>query len=186
MRGKINKSVGPFTVISSRVIYKSQWLQLREDHVVRPGGAVGAFGVITMREGASILPVDADGHVYLVKEFKYGIGRYSLEVISGGLDGRETPIEAAKRELAEEAQLVADEWTHLGCVHPFTTVVESPNHIFLARGLRYGDGQPDDGEQLSLVHLPFKKALDMVMDGEIIHAASCVVILKAARLLEIM
>lgn len=178
-----NKEVGPYRLQSTREIYRSPWLQLREDRVLRPDGAPGVFGIITMREGSSILPLDKNDQVYLVREFKYGIGEYSLEVISGGFDKGETPLAAAQRELAEETGLAATDWLNLGCVHPFTTVVYSPNHIFLARGLQQGWDRPDAGEQLSVEKLPFSQALDLVMTGKIIHAASCVVILKAARVL---
>ena len=180
---KLSKAIGPFTLQSTKEVYRSPWLQLREDKVLRPDGAPGVFGVITMREGSSVLPLDDKGQVYLVREFKYGIGEYSLEVISGGFNKDETPLAAAQRELAEETGLSATDWIDLGCVHPFTTVVYSPNHVFLARGLQRGQDRPDPGEQLSVEKLPFSQALDLVMAGKIIHAASCVVILKAARVL---
>ena len=179
----MERRVGPYIVRASRPVYKNPWIDVREDQVVRPDGTPGSFGVITMREGSSVLPIDAEGFVYLVTEFKYGIESDSTEVVSGGLDAGESPLEAAKRELAEELGLFADEWISLKCVHPFTTVVQSPNHIFLAKGLRKGKAQPDGGELLTVMRIDLKEAVDMVMRGEIIHSASCVAILKAARLL---
>jgi 8-oxo-dGTP pyrophosphatase MutT (NUDIX family) len=169
----------PFKLVSSKSVYKNRWISVREDSVIRPGGQNGLFGVIEMVAGSSVLPIDVDDNVLLVKEFKYAVGRESIEVISGGIDKGETPLDAAKRELREEVGVDAAQWTELGSVDPFTTIVSSPNHIFLAQGLSHFDAKPDEGEILERIAMPYQQALDMVMGGEITHAASCVLILKA-------
>lgn len=172
----------PFTLIDSKAIYKNPWIQVREDKVIRPGGKEGIFGVVTMVAGSTVLPLTSDGYVYLTKEYKYAIGSESTELISGAIDGDETPLEAAQRELQEETGLIAEKWTDLAVVDPFTTVVLSPNHMFLAENLTTDETNLDEGEVINLEKVTFKEALRMVMDGEITHGATCVVILKTALL----
>lgn len=174
---------GPYKLLSSEPRYRNRWIAVREDRVIRPGGSEGLFGVVEMVAGSSVLAIDGENNSYLVREYKYALGRESLEVISGGLDEGETPLAAAQRELREEAGLVATEWQEFGAVDPFTTAIRCRNHLFLASGLSHTAAAPDDGEELSLVKLPFDAALQMVLAGEISHAASCVLILRAARLL---
>jgi 8-oxo-dGTP pyrophosphatase MutT (NUDIX family) len=130
-----------------------------------------------------VLAISLKDKVYLVREYKYALGRDSLEAISGGIDEGETPLAAAQRELREEAGLMAVEWQDLGAVDPFTTAIRCRNHLFLARGLSHTATEPDDGEELAVVTLPFDAALQMVLAGEISHAASCILMLRAARLL---
>lgn len=166
---------------SRRDIYRSRWLYLREDQVIRPDGGAATFGVIEMSAGSSVLAVNGRREVYLVKEYKYGVDRLSTEVVSGAIEDGESPLEAAQRELREEAGLSAREWIDLGVIDPFTTVVRSPNHLFLALNVQPSESSPDDGEVLERVLLPFAEALEMVMRSEITHGASCVAILKAAR-----
>jgi ADP-ribose pyrophosphatase len=172
----------PFAITDTREVYKNRWITVREDKVIRPGGQPGIFGVVQMVAGASVLPVTERETVWLVREYKYAIEGPSLEVISGGVDGDEAPLECAKRELQEEAGLIAAHWDDLGRLDPFTTVVRSPNHMFVARGLTVVDATPDPGEHLELVEMKFSDALELVMRGEITHGASCTTILKAARL----
>lgn len=176
-------SVNPFSVHSSRVVYSNPWLELREDQVTRPGGTQGIFGVVRMKSGASVLAVNDENEVYLVSEYKYAIARESLEVVSGATDGTESPLETARRELSEELGFEAEEWTDFGFVNPFTTIIESPNYLFMARKLHTVDKAPDEGEILRTVRMPIEQALSMVMASEINHAASSVLILKAARCL---
>jgi ADP-ribose pyrophosphatase len=107
------------------------------------------------------------------------VKRETIEVISGGIDKNETALAAAKRELLEEVGVEAKDWVELGSIDPFTTVVSSPNYLFLATGLAHFDPKPNEGEILQRITVPFKKALQMVQSGEITHAASCVLILKA-------
>src|SRR5215471_2564392 len=97
---------GPYTVLSSEARYRNRWIALREDRVIRPGGSEGLFGVVEMASGSSVLAIDADSNVFLVCEYKYAIGRDSLEVVSGAMDDGETPLVAAQRELREETGLV--------------------------------------------------------------------------------
>ncbi len=176
-------SENPYQRLNSREIYANRWIQLREDDVIRPGGESGKFGVVTMRSGSSVLAVNKDQEVYLVKEYKYAVGRDSIEVISGAIEDGEPPLTAAKRELLEEAGLESGRWLDLGHVDPFTTVIRSPNYLFLALDVVEGESRPDAGEVLEVMKMPFAKALEMVMKGEITHAASCVLLLKAAIIL---
>lgn len=156
---------------------------MREDHVTRPDGRPGVFGIVEMKAGSSVLALTAGGDALLVREFKYAVGRETLEVISGAIEERESPLDAARRELREEAGIEAREWMELGVLDPFTTAIQSPNYIFLARGLSETARTPDDGEFVQPVRVPFERALDMALSAEITHAASVVAILKAARLL---
>lgn len=173
---------GPYRVTGSRDVYRNPWIHVHEDAVIRPDGSEGIFGVVEMVPGASVLALSDDGDAFLAREYKYGVARETLEVVSGAIDAGESPLQAAQRELHEELGLTARDWLDLGVVDPFTTVVRSPNYLFLARGIEAeGDAVPDPGEVVRVVRLPFARALELVMAGEITHAASCVLILKAAR-----
>jgi len=171
----------PYRLQSRRDVYRSRWLYLREDQVQRLDGGAATFGVIEMKAGASVLAVNERREVYLVKEYKYGVERYSIELVSGAIEGGESPLEAAQRELREEAGLSTREWIDLGVIDPFTTIVRSPNYLFLALHVEAGESKPDEGEVLECVLVPFEEAVEMVMRSEITHGASCVAILKAAR-----
>jgi 8-oxo-dGTP pyrophosphatase MutT (NUDIX family) len=117
-----------------------------------------------------------------VQEFKYAIERPSLEVISGGIDEGESPAEAARRELKEEAGLRTEKLIDLGVLHPFTSIINSPNYLFLALDVEdTGETEPDPGEVLRIVKVPFEEALARMDKAEIVHGASCVLLLKAAR-----
>lgn len=178
------KDLKPYAQQSSREVYKNPWIFVAEDSVIRPDGKAGIFGVVRMKAGSTIVALTDDGEVYLVREYKYAMGGVSLEAISGGLDEKETPLDGAKRELSEELGLNAANWTDLGVLHPFTTVVDSPNYMFLAEGLTVGAAHPDEGEELEMVKVPLAIAVTWVMESKITHGASCVAILKAARLLD--
>jgi ADP-ribose pyrophosphatase len=171
-------------VLASREAYANRWIRVREDEVIRPGGTHGSFGIVEMKPGSSVFALTANYDVYLVREFKYGIARDSIELISGAIEAGETPLDAAKRELLEEVGLLALKWVDLGVVDPFTTVVKSPNFMFLALGVTQEEASPEEGEVLDVLRVPLSEAVGMVMRNEITHSASCVLILKAERWLQ--
>jgi len=181
-RGRM-KSDSPFELKSSEVKYENPWICVREDKVVRPDGKDGVFGVVTMVDGVTVLPIDEEGNVYLAREYKYAVESDTIEAISGGIDEGEQPVDAARRELKEETGFGAGEMIPLGFVDPFTTVVKSRNWCFLARGLRGGETRLDGGEVVEIVKMPFARAVEMAMSGEVSHGASVAVILRAERYL---
>ena len=141
---------GPRKIKESQEKYKDPWINVREDKVIRPDGKDGIFSVVEMVEGVSVLPLDDDGCVYLTEEFHYAIEKDSIEVVSGGIDRSEKPIEAAKRELKEETGILADKWIDLGTVNPFTTVIKSPSIIYLARDLHFSRSNPEGTELINI------------------------------------
>jgi 8-oxo-dGTP pyrophosphatase MutT (NUDIX family) len=173
-----------YKILSSKNVYTNPWIKVREDKVIRPGGKEGIFGVVKMKAGSTVLAINSKKEVYLIKEYKYAIQRDSIELMSGGLDNNELPLEAAKRELKEETGLEAKDWIDMGVVDPFTTIISSSNYMFLALDVKKGKQELEEGERIQIVKYPFKKVIEMVMSNKITHSASCVCILKAARYLE--
>lgn len=174
----------PFQLLASRIVYQNQYLTLKEDQVLRPNGSAGPFSWFEMKPGAIVLALSDRQEVTLVREYKYAIGRPSLEAIGGGIDPGETPLQAARRELREEGGLLATDWTELGVFEAFTTLVNSPNFLFLARGTEEVERDPEEGEVLELVRMPLAESVDMVMRNEITHGPTCCLLLKVARLIE--
>jgi ADP-ribose pyrophosphatase len=169
----------PVRRVASREIYEGKIVRLREDDVILPRGTEATYEYVEIKSGASVLAREENADVWLVREWKYAIGRPSLEVVSGGVEPGEVPDDTARRELREEAGLVAEEWIPMGFADPFTTMLSCPNHLFLARGLKAVEREPEEAEVMEVVRMPLDEAVDRVMSGGITHASSCVLILKA-------
>jgi ADP-ribose pyrophosphatase len=175
---------GPWTVTDSRTVYKNPWITVREDRVIRPDNREGLFGVVEMRPGVSVLPLDDEGNVYLTEEFHFAVGRETIEAISGGMDEGEDKLDAARRELKEETGIVASKWIDLGVVDPFTTVISSPNYMFLARGLEFSEAEPEGTEIIRIVKTSLQEAVEWVLRSRITHGATTTLILKAKHHME--
>lgn len=181
------KQHGPWKITRSEVKYKNPWIEVREDAVIRPDGKPGIYGVVKFSKGTgvSVLAIDGDGFVYLTREFKYASGKEHLEVVSGGLFPEEAPLEAAKRELSEELGINATQWTEVGSVEPFTAIFEHEMHLFIAQNLSFAEHKREGTElTMQMVKMKFEEAVEKVMQNQITHGPSCVLILKAARLLK--
>ena len=174
---------GSWTVTGSRDVYRNPWIAVREDEVVQPDGQEGVFGVVEMKPGVSVLPVDDDRTAYLVREYRYTLDRETIEAVAGGIDDGEPPEQAARGELREEAGIEAGEWIDLGVVDQLTEVVVSPTRLFLARQLTFVRPEREGSERIRTVKVPLAEAVRWVMDGTISHAASATLVLKAERVL---
>ena len=173
------KQHGPWKIRASREVYKDPWIEVRKDEVIRPDGADGTHCVVSLKPGVSVLPLDGQGFVHLTEEFHYGIGRTTIETVSGGIEPGEDARSTAARELEEELGIRAGRWTDLGMVDPFTSIVVSPTGLFLARDLSFVDTAPEGTEQIRPVKVKLAEAVDWVISSKITHAPSCVLILKA-------
>lgn len=158
--------------LSSRVAYQNPWITVREDDVLAPDGSPAVYGVVELRDSVFVVALTDDDEVVLVTTDRYTTGPGSVEVPAGGGEGQD-PLDAARRELAEEAGLTAREWTHLGTTEALNGVARAVEHVYLARCLApVADADATAHEQaaegISAVRtVPFADALAMVRTGEI-------------------
>ena len=90
---------GPWQIVESHEVYHDPWLNVRKDDVIRPDGQPGTHSVVNLKPGVCVLAIDDQNHAYLTEEFHYGIGRVTVEAVSGGIEPGEESLKTAKREL---------------------------------------------------------------------------------------
>ena len=173
----------PWRTISSRVAYENAWIRVREDEVVRPDGGPGLYSVIEVRPSAGIVALNERDEIVLVGQWRYTVNRYSWEIPRGGSHPEEHDVlEVAKRELAEEAGVIAREWREIGRVDNANGVNSDSQTFYLATGLSTTDTNHDPEEEITVAWKPFKEAVKMAMDGRITEVDSVAAILMAAHL----
>ena len=169
---------GPWTIKNSSSKFKNDFIEVIEDDVVQPDGKDGKYAVVKMKPGVCILPMDADGFVYLTKQFRYALNAESLEVPCGGMESGDA-LADAKREAKEELGIEAEEWADLGLMNIDTSIVESPAQMFLAEKLTFTESEREGTETIKTVKMKFEEAIEKAANGEITHSPSCVTLFKA-------
>jgi len=175
----VTREHGPWTIERSEEVYRNPFIAVREDRVRQPDGQPGSYATVALPSGVAVLALDADGQVHLTRQFRYALGRESVEVVSGGRAEGEAALDAAQRELREEVGIVARDWSDLGALDLDTAIVHGPVRLFLARALTFTDTEREGTETITTLRVPFATAVQMVLDGAITHGPSCVLILKA-------
>lgn len=170
--------------LDSRTIYENPWMEVREDHVINPGGGKNHYGYIHFKNRAiAILPLDDEGNTWLVGQQRYTLGEYSWELPMGGAPLDEPPQEAAARELKEETGLSASDWTEYLRLHTSNSVTDETGVVFLARGLTPGEQALEESENIELRRLPLAEAIGMADSGAITDAISLATLFKAREFL---
>lgn len=168
----------------ANVVYENPWIQVDHREVVTPAGKPGIYGVVGFKNKAiGIVPIDDEGNIYLVGQYRYTLDEYSWEIPEGGGPLEEDPLEAAKRELQEETGLYAERWEKIGRIHTSNSVTDEEGFIYLAQGLEQGDSAPEETEELQVRKVPLSGAVEMVMRSEITDSISMCGILMAARIM---
>ncbi len=162
-------------------IYKGRIINLRCDDITLPDGNPAKREVVEHPGGVCVLPITDDDEIIFVRQFRYPYSEILLEIPAGKRDSKdEDTLECGKRELREETGASAEKYTFLGELYPSPGYVGEIIYMYMASGLSYGQTQPDEDEFVETVKIPFDKALDMVMSGEIKDAKTQAGILKAA------
>ena len=163
----------PWKTLGSREVYRNPWLTLREDQVIRPDGQEGIYGVIDTRIATGVCALTPKRELYLVGQYRYPTQCYSWEIVEGGSDPGEDYLDTMKRELREEAGLLAARWTPLGHeIHISNCISSEMCYIYLAEDLTVTDAEPEATEVLQLRKAPLAECLAMVDRGEIVDAVS--------------
>lgn len=170
--------------LTSRVAYDGKLLKVHYDTVELVNGHTAWREVIRHPGGVIAVPVDDEGNVYLVEQFRYPYGRVLLEVPAGKLEWGEDPFDAVRRELSEEIGATAARWTPMGQMLPTPGYCDERQHFYLARELTFGQSHPDEDEFLEPVKLPLTEAVAMAVDGRLEDSKTVAAILRAWHMME--
>ncbi len=161
-------------------IHDNPWFAIDRYDAIAPTGTPATYYLHDQKAWATgIVPLHEDGTVTLVGQWRFPFGTYSWELPEGGAPKTEHPLDGAKRELAEEASLQAAEWREILIMHLSNSVNNEVAYCYLATGLSpRSDHSPDDTENLAIVRVPFREALDAVAAGQIQDAITVAALLR--------
>jgi 8-oxo-dGTP pyrophosphatase MutT (NUDIX family) len=174
----------PWKTLRTEDIYENPWIKLEHHQVLNPAGGKGIYGKVHFKNKAiGIVALDEDDNTWLVGQHRYTLNEWSWEIPEGGGPIGHDVLESAQRELKEETGLEAASWVMILRAHLSNSVSDEEGFVFLAEGLKQGKSNLEETEaDMKVWKLPFKEALQMVMDGKITDSLSVMGILKVALL----
>lgn len=173
-------SKNPWQTISKRVIYDNPWIHVEEHAVINAAGNPGIYGVVEFKNYAiGILPIDAEGYTWLIGQHRYPFDAFTWEIPEGGGRIDQDPLDNAKRELAEEAGLIAGKWTLIQEIQVSNSVTNEIGFIYLAEDLSPTPPAPDEDEDLIIRKVHITEAYQMLDEGIIKDSLTVVALLKA-------
>jgi beta-phosphoglucomutase-like phosphatase (HAD superfamily)/8-oxo-dGTP pyrophosphatase MutT (NUDIX family) len=156
--------------LGTRIVYENRWMRVREDAIRRRDGSGGIYGVVEKPDFAVIVPVEDDGRIHLVQQYRYPVQARYWEFPQGAWE--ETPgadpAEVARGELQEETGLIATQMVHAGHLFEAYGYSNQGYHVYIASGLQDGFAGLDHEEQdLTTRMFPLHEVERMIRDGEI-------------------
>jgi rSAM/selenodomain-associated transferase 1 len=164
----------------SELVAGTPWRAVVRDRLLHRNGTATSYTYLATPRAVFVVPVTPGGDVVFVRQYRHPVRDWTLEVPAGSVEDGETPVEAAKRELAEEAGGTAAEWRHLTTFYSSSAHLSLRSDAFLATGVALDSPRPDDGEEVTLVRVPVEKAVRRAQAGALAEGQTALAVLLAA------
>lgn len=174
----------PFELIKSETLLQGRAFKIRRDHLKTPDGRETKFEIIEHGGSVVVIPIDADGNMLFVRQYRHAAGGDLLELPAGTRDGDEPYKECAAREIREETGMEARTLEKVGEFFLAPGYSTEFMGVFLATELSHNPLDPDADEFLSVEKMSVKDAFEMIMRGEMPDAKSLAALLLAKPHLE--
>ena len=168
-----------FEIVSSETMFTGRIFDVRRDHVRLPDGKVAKFEFVVHEKSITLLPIDQDGQIWFIEQFRHPVGKNLLELPAGVMGKGEEPIVAAQRELREETGVAARELTCIGEFYLAPGYSDEYMYVYLARQLYPAPLTPDEDEFIRVIKTPAVEALRMGENGQIFDAKTLAALLLA-------
>ena len=167
-------------LLSSREVFRGPVFRVTTDQVLEPGGVQARRDIVRHPGSVVILALDEAGsqpRILLERQYRHAAQSYLWELPAGRIDPGESELSAAKRELLEETGFTASQWQRICKFYVSPGFMDETMAIYLARGLRPGEAQPEADERIRQRMVPLSDALRMVQNGTIHDAKTLSAIL---------
>lgn len=168
--------------VESKLVYQGKIVNLRLDTVRIGEDDLRSREIVEHSECVCVVPLDQEGIVCLVRQYRKPAEESLLEIPAGGVEDGEDSREAVLRELQEETGYTADSLQHLTSFWTSPGFCTELMHAYLATGLRPGSLPPDDDERIQVVKVALEGIPDMIRSGEIKDAKSIACLLMVKNL----
>lgn len=168
--------------LSFEYIYQESWFKLRRDRVLKGSGSeMYPYYVLEYTNWATVFPVTKEGKVILLKQYRYGLGEWSIEIPGGIMDPHETdPLSAGRRELLEETGYSCSQIREVGKVAPNPATANNWMHIFLATDCELTHDQSfDPHEELEVFLADMHEVKQLLRENKIIQSLHVTAMLYA-------
>ena len=163
----------------SQLIYDGRVLHVYKDKVDLPNGRTSTREYCKHGGAVAVVPLTKDGKVVCVRQYRYALGRVTLEIPAGKLDyPGEDHEEAALRELREETGYRTDKLTPIGNLSTSPALLTEIIYMYLAKDMTLGETDPDEDECLELVEIPLEKLVDAILSGQVQDSKTQAAVLK--------
>ena len=153
--------------INSEIIFSGQIIEVKIDHVVLPNGNEATREIVAHVPAVVIVPIDLQGNLILVSQYRYAVGMKMLEFPAGALDKGEMPENCAQRELREETGFASEKLLSLGGFWSAPGFLTEYLHVFMAMDLYESKLEPDEDELITTCKLTLAAVKSMIITGEI-------------------
>lgn len=159
---------------SQHTVFSQRLFKVKKQKILLPNGEEREYSIVERQPISVVFPISDNLQLYLISQFRYLFDKKILEAVAGHIDDGETPLEAAKRELKEETGITASDWKEILELETSASVIKSNVYIFLAKGLKEGASDPEEGEEIELVKMSIENAIKKIIDGEIKTASTII------------
>lgn len=165
--------------LRSREVYRNPFVAVEAHEIVHPSGVPGEHVLIVTPSASAVLLADG-GDLLFARQPRFGAQAEVLELVKGGADPGETPLECAQRETREELGIIAAHWTDLGRLYEIPSLMNEPISLFLAHGIEHVDVEADPSatESVELVRIRQDLALAAAASGKINDAVTVAALLR--------
>ena len=174
----------PFELIKSESLLQGRAFKIRRDHLKTPDGGETKLEIIEHGGSVIIIPIDADGTLLFVRQYRHAAGIDLLELPAGTRDGDESYEDCAAREIREETGMEAGKLQKVGEFYLAPGYSTEFMVVYLATDLKHNPLEADDDEFLEVEKIPIGEAIQRAERGEIPDAKSVAALLLARQYFE--
>ena len=165
----MNQFMKNWETIRSKTAFKCKYMKILEEDFAMPSGKMHKYYILKRNNYVIVIAKEGD-YFYLIEQYRYTTKSKLLQVVAGAIENGETPLQAAKKELKEEAGITAKKFKKLGWFYSNYGCSDQKAYVFLAEDLKLGEQMPDNMEKecgIQMKKLKISEVKKLIRSGKI-------------------